>query len=96
MEGAATTPPVFGRPGISIKLSALHPRYSRSQRDRVMAQLYPRVRRLAELARGYDMPSMTAAGGAAAATSADTLCEMPCFIDSGALISIECTIGAPQ
>ncbi|MEE7447981.1 trifunctional transcriptional regulator/proline dehydrogenase/L-glutamate gamma-semialdehyde dehydrogenase [Methylobacterium radiotolerans] len=40
-------------PGISIKLSALHPRYVRSQRDRVLAELYPRVRDLARLARGY-------------------------------------------
>lgn len=37
-------------PGISIKLSALHPRYVRSQRDRVLAELYPRVLGLARLA----------------------------------------------
>ena len=30
-------------PGISVKLSALHPRYSRAQRDRVMAELLPRL-----------------------------------------------------
>src|SRR5574343_392103 len=29
-------------PGISVKLSALHPRYVRSQRDRGMAELLPR------------------------------------------------------
>ncbi|MBM2576579.1 bifunctional proline dehydrogenase/L-glutamate gamma-semialdehyde dehydrogenase PutA [Jannaschia sp. Os4] len=29
------------RPGISVKLSALHPRYEASQRDRVMAELAP-------------------------------------------------------
>jgi len=40
-------------PGISIKLSALHPRYSRAQRDRVMAELLPRVRALALLAKRY-------------------------------------------
>ena len=40
-------------PGISIKLSALHPRYSRSQARRVMEELLPRVQRLAELACGY-------------------------------------------
>ncbi len=39
------------RPGISIKLSALHPRYTRSQRDRVLAELLPRLIRLGELAR---------------------------------------------
>jgi RHH-type transcriptional regulator, proline utilization regulon repressor / proline dehydrogenase / delta 1-pyrroline-5-carboxylate dehydrogenase len=40
-------------PGISIKLSALHPRYVRAQRDRVLAELTPRLRDLARLARGY-------------------------------------------
>jgi RHH-type proline utilization regulon transcriptional repressor/proline dehydrogenase/delta 1-pyrroline-5-carboxylate dehydrogenase len=42
-------------PGISIKLSALHPRYSRAQRERVMAELLPRVANLAVLARHYDI-----------------------------------------
>ena len=42
------------------------------------------------------IPSIIAAGGAAAATSPDTLWPMPRRISSGALISIECTIGAPQ
>ncbi len=42
-------------PGISIKLSALHPRYTRSQRERVHAELLPRVKSLAKLARGYDI-----------------------------------------
>ena len=38
-------------PGISIKLSALHPRYARSQRARILAELPPRVRDLAAPAR---------------------------------------------
>ncbi|MBR0646728.1 trifunctional transcriptional regulator/proline dehydrogenase/L-glutamate gamma-semialdehyde dehydrogenase [Plastoroseomonas hellenica] len=42
-------------PGISIKLSALHPRYARAQRDRVMTELLPRVLGLAVLARRYDI-----------------------------------------
>jgi len=46
--------PITG-PGISIKLSALHPRYSRTQADRVMNELLPRVQRLAVLAKGYDL-----------------------------------------
>jgi RHH-type proline utilization regulon transcriptional repressor/proline dehydrogenase/delta 1-pyrroline-5-carboxylate dehydrogenase len=46
--------PVTG-PGISIKLSALHPRYSRAQRERVLAELGPRLARLAALARKYDI-----------------------------------------
>ncbi len=37
-------------PGISVKLSALHPRYEVAQRDRVMAELVPRLRELARLA----------------------------------------------
>ena len=40
-------------PGISIKLSALHPRYSRAQKGRVLAELYPRLLALAERARGH-------------------------------------------
>jgi RHH-type proline utilization regulon transcriptional repressor/proline dehydrogenase/delta 1-pyrroline-5-carboxylate dehydrogenase len=42
-------------PGISIKLSALHPRYVRAQRERVMAELLPRVKSLLLLARTYDI-----------------------------------------
>ena len=45
----------YAGPGISIKLSALHPRYVRSQRDRVVAELKPRVTGLAQLARRYDL-----------------------------------------
>ncbi len=41
--------------GISIKLSALHPRYSRAQQERTMSELLPRVRALALLARRYDI-----------------------------------------
>jgi RHH-type proline utilization regulon transcriptional repressor/proline dehydrogenase/delta 1-pyrroline-5-carboxylate dehydrogenase len=46
---------VYAGPGISIKLSALHPRYARAQAGRVMAELLPRVRDLAILARHYDI-----------------------------------------
>ncbi len=42
-------------PGISIKLSALHPRYVRSQVGRVMAELYPRLVQLAAQARQHDI-----------------------------------------
>lgn len=41
---------VADNPGISVKLSALHPRYDEFQRDRVMAELLPRVTALAKLA----------------------------------------------
>ncbi|MDQ8731513.1 trifunctional transcriptional regulator/proline dehydrogenase/L-glutamate gamma-semialdehyde dehydrogenase [Bradyrhizobium sp. LHD-71] len=46
---------IYEGPGISIKLSALHPRYGRAQRDRVMAELLPKVRALVLLARRYDI-----------------------------------------
>ena len=46
---------VYTGPGISIKLSALHPRYARSQAQRVMTELLPRLRELAVLAKRYDI-----------------------------------------
>ncbi|MDO5103359.1 MAG: bifunctional proline dehydrogenase/L-glutamate gamma-semialdehyde dehydrogenase PutA [Lautropia sp.] len=46
---------IYEGPGISIKLSALHPRYSRAQADRVFGELLPRLRHLALLARRYDI-----------------------------------------
>ncbi|RQO61089.1 trifunctional transcriptional regulator/proline dehydrogenase/L-glutamate gamma-semialdehyde dehydrogenase [Variovorax sp. KBW07] len=46
---------VYEGPGISIKLSALHPRYSRAQHSRVMAELYPVLRELALLAQAYNI-----------------------------------------
>ncbi|MDP9056253.1 MAG: bifunctional proline dehydrogenase/L-glutamate gamma-semialdehyde dehydrogenase PutA [Pseudomonadota bacterium] len=46
---------VYGGPGISIKLSALHPRYSRAQAGRVMSELLPRLRSLARHAKHYDI-----------------------------------------
>jgi RHH-type proline utilization regulon transcriptional repressor/proline dehydrogenase/delta 1-pyrroline-5-carboxylate dehydrogenase len=42
-------------PGISIKLSALHPRYTRAQRPRVMAELLPVLKNLVILAKSYDI-----------------------------------------
>ncbi|WP_410499239.1 trifunctional transcriptional regulator/proline dehydrogenase/L-glutamate gamma-semialdehyde dehydrogenase [Chitinibacter sp. S2-10] len=46
---------IYEGPGISIKLSALHPRYSRAKYERVMAELLPRLLSLARLARDYDI-----------------------------------------
>ncbi len=46
---------IYEGPGISIKLSALHPRYSRAQYSRVVNELLPRVVALAKLARQYDI-----------------------------------------
>jgi RHH-type proline utilization regulon transcriptional repressor/proline dehydrogenase/delta 1-pyrroline-5-carboxylate dehydrogenase len=42
-------------PGISVKLSALHPRYSRAQHNRVMTELLPRLQSLLLLAKKYDI-----------------------------------------
>ena len=46
---------IYAGPGISIKLSALHPRYVRAQAERVHGELYPVLRSLASLARKYDI-----------------------------------------
>ena len=46
---------VYAGPGISIKLSALHPRYARAKAERVMAELLPRVQQLAALAKSYNI-----------------------------------------
>ena len=46
---------IYRGPGISVKLSALHPRYSRAQAQRVMQELYPRLLHLATLARHHDI-----------------------------------------
>ena len=43
------------RPGISVKLSALHPRYLATHRDRVLAELVPDLVRLASMAKAHDL-----------------------------------------
>ncbi|WP_372017512.1 bifunctional proline dehydrogenase/L-glutamate gamma-semialdehyde dehydrogenase PutA [Pseudoxanthomonas sp. 10H] len=44
---------VFAAPSISIKLSALFPRYEHAKRERVLAELAPAVLELAQLAKSY-------------------------------------------
>ena len=46
---------IYRGPGISVKLSALHPRYARAQRARVLDELLPRLRELLFLAMRYDI-----------------------------------------
>ena len=46
---------IYEGPGISVKLSALHPRYSRAQFARVVNELLPRLSSLVVLARQYDI-----------------------------------------
>jgi RHH-type transcriptional regulator, proline utilization regulon repressor / proline dehydrogenase / delta 1-pyrroline-5-carboxylate dehydrogenase len=43
------------RPGISVKLSALHPRFEAMSRERVLKELVPRLTELAQLARDGDL-----------------------------------------
>ena len=51
IAGACKSNDIRANPGISVKLSALHPRYEVAKTDRVMAELVPRVRALAGLAK---------------------------------------------
>ena len=51
IASAAKGNDIRANPGSSVKLSALHPRYEVAKRARVMAELVPRVRALAGLAR---------------------------------------------
>jgi len=53
--GSAGKAKLPSRPGISVKLSALHPRYEAISRDRVRKELTPRLADLARLAREYDL-----------------------------------------
>jgi len=46
---------IYQRAGISIKLSALHPRYNESQYERVMVELPIKLLALARLAKDYDI-----------------------------------------
>src|SRR3712207_773430 len=51
----ADNEPLPNRPGISVKLSALHPRYEATSRERVMRELVPLVIELAQRAKSYDL-----------------------------------------
>lgn len=55
IASACTSGDIHANPGISVKLSALHPRYEYSQRARIMAELVPRVKSLAQLAKSANM-----------------------------------------
>jgi len=52
---SAGNEPLPNRPGISVKLSALHPRYEATSRERVMRELVPLVVELARKAKSYDL-----------------------------------------
>ena len=52
---SAGTRPLPDRPGISIKLSALHPRFEAVSRERVLDELVPRLIDLAQRAKSFDL-----------------------------------------
>lgn len=52
---AAGNKPLPDRPGISVKLSALHPRYEATHADRVLTELVPKLTDLAIRARSFDL-----------------------------------------
>ncbi|MET4070486.1 RHH-type proline utilization regulon transcriptional repressor/proline dehydrogenase/delta 1-pyrroline-5-carboxylate dehydrogenase [Bradyrhizobium sp. S3.2.6] len=52
---AAGDHPLPDRPGISVKLSALHPRFEAISRARVMAELVPQLLDLARRAKAHDL-----------------------------------------
>jgi len=52
---SAGNEPLPNRPGISVKLSALHPRYEATSRERVMRELVPLTIALAQKAKSYDL-----------------------------------------
>jgi RHH-type transcriptional regulator, proline utilization regulon repressor / proline dehydrogenase / delta 1-pyrroline-5-carboxylate dehydrogenase len=54
-QSAPTNTTVYQKPGISIKLSALHPRYQEAQYSRVLAELTPKVLSLSQLACQFDI-----------------------------------------
>lgn len=47
--------PLFFRPNVSIKLSAIHPRYTLLQQDRVITELYDRIKQIALKAKKYNL-----------------------------------------
>ncbi len=54
--GTRSEDELIGRPGLSVKLSALHPRYQPSQESRLKAELAPRLSALAQTMRDAWLP----------------------------------------
>lgn len=52
---SAGNEPLPNRPGISVKLSALHPRYEATSHERVLSELVPKTIELARQAKAYDL-----------------------------------------
>lgn len=54
-DSSAKNPDFFARPSLSVKLSALHPRYEFAQQAQVMAELLPRLSHIANKAKAADI-----------------------------------------
>jgi len=54
-DASAQNPDFFARPSLSVKLSALHPRYEFAQHDQVMAELLPRLSHIVSKAKAADI-----------------------------------------
>ena len=54
-EATSSGSGIHDRSSVSIKLSALHPRYEDVNFERVMAEMLPRIKELALLAKSYDI-----------------------------------------
>ena len=53
---AGPYPDLTAAPSISVKLSALHPRYEKAKQARVLTELTPRILKLAQLAKANGIP----------------------------------------
>lgn len=56
ISGSESKESVIGNPGISVKLSAIHPRFEYSQSDRLQKELVPRLTSLCKLAKKGGIP----------------------------------------
>ena len=54
-KGDSDQKSIFSKPSLSVKLSALHPRYEVAQRKRVLSELVPRVLELAKLTKAHNI-----------------------------------------
>lgn len=54
-DSSAAAGDFFARPSLSVKLSALHPRYEFAQRDQVMSELLPRLSHIVSKAKAVDI-----------------------------------------
>ncbi|MBN2751951.1 MAG: bifunctional proline dehydrogenase/L-glutamate gamma-semialdehyde dehydrogenase PutA, partial [Rhodospirillaceae bacterium] len=54
-KAAGNTGALPARPGMSVKLSAIHPKYEATNQDAVMADLVPKMLELCHLAKAFDL-----------------------------------------